>query len=77
MRDTDKVLVVVPAHAYHLLPEGVFPDDDGADSLFDQKVDDALAGSVQVVVDLPVALVGDALHLLRGTVSFLFRKAQY
>src|SRR5258708_9131558 len=76
MRNSHKVLIVVPAHACLLLPERIFPYNDRAHSLFYQKVDNALTGGVQVVVYLTVPLVGNLLHLPGDTLSVLFGKAQ-
>jgi hypothetical protein len=71
----NKVLIVAPAHAYLLLPQRIFPDDNGSDSLCYQKVNDTLTGSVQVVIDLPVPMVSDTLHLPGDALSIFFRKA--
>src|SRR5262249_6207449 len=74
MWDHDEVLIVLSPHAHLLLPKWVLPNNDRAHALFDQKVNDAPTGGVQVVIHLPVALVGDAFHLCRYTVSILFGK---
>src|SRR5438876_423471 len=76
MRYRDKVLIVSTPHACLLLPERIFPDNNRSHSFLYQKVDNALAGSVQVVVHLPVTLVGNLLHLPGGTLAIRFRKAQ-
>src|SRR5258708_24823668 len=77
MRNGNKILIVPSSHASLLLPERIFPHNDRAYPLLYQKVNNALAGSVQVVVYLPIALVGNLLHLLRDTLSIFFGKAQF
>src|SRR2546425_8090873 len=74
MRNAHKVLVVFLPQIALLLPQGVLPDNDGSYSLFNQEFHDALANRVQGVIDLPVALVGDAFHLARDPLSILFGK---
>src|SRR5215469_8278143 len=76
MRNGNKVLVVAFAHTGLLLPQRIFPDDDRAYPLLYQKVNDGLTGSVQVVIHLAVARVGESLHLPGDTLSVLFGKAQ-
>src|SRR5581483_10887854 len=76
MRNEHEILIVNPAHVAFLLPERIFADDDAAHSLFDQKVNDGLACSIKIVIDLTIALVGAVLHLPRDTLSLLFGKAQ-
>src|ERR1700694_5563274 len=76
MRNLDKVLVVPSAHAWLLLPERIFPDDEGPYPLLNQKVDNGLAGSVEIVIDLTVTLRGNPLHLLRDTLSLCFGQTQ-
>src|SRR5260370_6807560 len=76
MRNSHKVLIVTLTHACLLLPERIFSNNDCAYSLFYQKVDYALAGSMKIVVYLPVPLVGNLLHLPGDTLSFFFGKAQ-
>src|SRR5216683_2067846 len=76
MRYLDKILIVALAHASLLLPERIFSHNDRSYPLLYQKVDQALASSVQIMVHLTVALVGDVLHLLCDTLSVFFGKAQ-
>src|SRR5215469_7276953 len=75
MRNSHKDLIVALTHTDLLLPERIFPDDDGAHSLFHEEVDHALANSVQIMVHLPVALVGESLHLPGDMPSVPFGKA--
>src|SRR5260370_41802961 len=72
MWNAHKVLVVAPAHASLLLPQWVFPDNDGSYPLLNQQVNHPLTGGVQVMIDPPVARRGDALHLLGHLLSVLF-----
>src|SRR5258708_40354152 len=74
MWDLDKVLVVTLAHASLLLPERVLPDNDHPHPFLYQKVNDALTGGVQVMIDEPVARGSDAFHLSRLPLSILFVK---
>src|SRR5260370_36098462 len=74
MWNADKVLVVFPPHASLLLPERVFPDNDRSYPFLCQEVNHTLAGSVQVVIDAPVARVRDAFHLLGDPFSIRFGK---
>lgn len=57
-RNRDEILVVLFAQLDLLFPVLVFTDDQGANAFSHQQVDDPFAGHVQVVLDLPVALVG-------------------
>src|SRR5258708_14424479 len=75
MLNADKVLVVTLAHASLLLPEWVLPDNDRSHPFLCQEVNDALTGGGQVVMNLSVARVGDAFHLLGHTLSLLFGKS--
>ena len=74
MRDGNKVLIVFLPHASLLLPERVLPDDDRSNPVFYQEVYNALAGGVQVVMNLPVALGGDAFHLPGDVLPVCFGK---
>jgi hypothetical protein len=65
MRRT-KVLIVPPAHVRFVFPSVILPDDQRADSLFHQQVNNPLADRVHVVIDPPVPLVRHALHALCG-----------
>src|SRR5439155_11277898 len=69
MRNAHKVLVRLPSHSTLLLPKGVFPNDNRSRSLFNQKINDAPACGMQVVIDLPVARIGNPFHLCRYTLS--------
>ncbi len=62
MGHRDEVLIAPPAQVRFLFPERVLADAPRADALSDQQIDDATAGGVQVVVDAPRALRGDALQ---------------
>src|SRR5258705_1655048 len=64
--NTDEVLIVQIAHARFLFPERFLADDECADALGYQQINDAPAGCVQVVVDLPGAMGGEPLQLRRG-----------
>src|SRR5579864_1515941 len=76
MRNGNKILIVTSSHACLLLPERIFPNNDGSYPFLYQKVNNALTGSMQVVVHLPIALVGNLLHLPGDTLSICFGKAQ-
>src|SRR5260370_10831341 len=76
MRNADKVLIVPLAHASLLLPERILSNNDRSYPLLYQKVNHALAGSVQVVVHLPVTRVGNPLHLPGDALALCFGKAQ-
>jgi len=76
MRNGNEILIVPFPHACLLLPERIFPHNDRSYPLLYQKVNNALAGSVQVVIDLPVSFVGESLHLFCDTLSICFGKAQ-
>ncbi len=77
MRNVHKVLIVAPPVIHLLFPQGIFANDEGARAFFDHQVDNSLAGSMQIVVHLPVALVRNALHLLGDAVSFGFGQAEF
>ena len=72
VRNRDEVLIVVPPVIHPLLPQRVLPDNDRSYPLFNQKVHNALTGRVQVVIHLPVALIGDLFHLARDPLSIFF-----
>src|SRR5258708_18936681 len=76
MRNADKVLVILSAHACLLLPERIFPDNDRSYPLLYQKVNNALAGSMKIVVYLTIPLGGKLLHLPGDTLSLLFGETQ-
>ena len=69
-------MIVLFPHAYLLLPERVFSDDERSHSLLYQKVDDGLAGGVEIVIHPPVALICKALHLFGDAVTLCFGQAQ-
>src|SRR5260370_10061481 len=77
MRNADKVLIILSANASLLLPQVIFPDDDRSHSLLYQKVNNALAGSMKIVVHLPVPRGGKLLHLPGDTFSIRFGEAQF
>src|SRR5579885_2800315 len=58
VRNAHKLLIVALAHFHFLLPIDVFADDECAYAFLDKQIDYAPAGSMQVVVDAPCALVG-------------------
>src|SRR5258706_5155652 len=72
MRNAYKVLIVFPPHIALLLPQGVLPDNDRPYPLCYQEVNDALASRMQVVINTPVARVGDTFHLLGNAFSVRF-----
>src|SRR6266567_780804 len=74
MGNGHEVLIVAPTHTGFLLPQGVLPDNDRSYPVCYQEVNDALTGGVQVVVNAPVACVGNALHLAGDTLPILFGK---
>src|SRR5260370_13849641 len=55
MRDLDKGLIVVSAHARFRLPADVFPHHNGPDALLDAQINDATACLVQIglVAEIP------------------------
>src|SRR5216684_7047672 len=73
MRRTEVLIVALP-HPALLLPQWVLPNDDRSNPFLSQKVDDALAGGVQIVVNPAVARSGDAFHLTGDALSLLFGK---
>src|SRR6266487_3067506 len=77
MRNGHKILIVALTHTYLLLPERIFPHNDRSYSLFHEEVNHALAGSMQIMVHLPVTMIGNLLHLLGDALSVLFGKAQF
>src|SRR5205085_9206640 len=74
MGNLHKVLIVALAHFTFLFPQWVLPDNDCSYPFLDQEVYNALASSMQVVVNTPIAFVGDPFHLLSDTFSILFGK---
>src|SRR5260370_21068110 len=75
MGNGDKVLIVSLPYVALLLPERVLADNDRSYPLFHQKVNDALTGGVQVVIDPSVTFVRDAFHLLRHPFAVIFGKS--
>jgi hypothetical protein len=67
MRDLDHVLLVPLAHVRLLLPGVILAYAQHAYALFPLHINNSLAGSVHVVIDTPVPLVGHALHTPRCT----------
>src|SRR5215469_12775534 len=72
MRDLHKVLIVFSPHARLLLPERILADNDRSYPFLYQEVNNAITGGVQVVVNAPVARVGDTFHLLGDPLSLRF-----
>ena len=68
MRDVHKILIVPLPHADLLLPERIFAHNNGSHPLRDQKVQNGLACSVQILVHLTVPLGGESLHLPGHTI---------
>src|SRR5713101_591205 len=66
MGHADEVLIVPLAHARFLFPERILADDECADALGYQQINDASAGRVQVVVNLPRTMGSEPLQLRRG-----------
>src|SRR5258708_19995314 len=75
MRDLDKGLIVPLSHVRFLLPEDVFADHNGPDSLMDTQINDATACLVQIVLDTAIVLRRDLIECAGG-VSFLLAFAQ-
>ena len=61
MRDLDKLLIVFPPHLHLLLPESVLANDEGADPLCDQQIDNTTACRVQIVLHAAVSLRREAI----------------
>src|SRR5260370_22249548 len=76
MRNSHEILIVTSPVVHFLFPTRIFPDNNGAYSLFHQEVNDPLAGSVQAVVHLSIALLVNLLHLPADTLSLLFGEPQ-
>ena len=66
MWDLHKVLVVPFSDGDFLLPFGIFPNDQSPDALFHQDINQATALCVQIVVNLAIALVGEAIKTPTG-----------
>jgi hypothetical protein len=64
MRHTHEVLIIPPAPVRVLLLQGVLADTEGADALIHQQRDEAAGCCVQVLVNPPCALRGEALQSL-------------
>lgn len=60
VRNGDKVLVVALANANTLFPSVILADNQYADLVLDQEIDNAPAGRMQVMVNTPRSLVGHA-----------------
>jgi hypothetical protein len=54
-----------------LLPEGIFPDDECADALSNQQVDDHFGSPMQQVLDAAIALVCDGIQMSGGEAVLL------
>src|SRR6266571_4291559 len=63
MRNGNEILIVALPHATFLLPEGVLADNDRPNPVFYQEVNHTPTHRMQIVINLPVAFVGDAFHL--------------
>ena len=63
MRNLHKVLIGSFAHVAVLFLRIIFPNAQHADTLFDQQINNLLAGSVHILIYTPVSRVRQALHL--------------
>ena len=66
MRDGNEVLVGAATQVDVLLPPVVLANHESSDALFDQPINDAAAGAMQISVDAAIAFVGQSIQAARG-----------
>src|SRR5690349_18587269 len=67
MWDTHKVLIIAPADVNLLFPFRIVPNDQGPNAFLNQDINQATALSMQIVVDLAVTLIREAVETTAGS----------
>src|SRR6266496_677397 len=71
MGDLDKGLIRAFAHLDLLLPERILPNDQGTDACLQQHANETMRSHMQIVLDTPIAFVGELLKLPAGVAVLL------